>query len=191
MTQQRRKTEVQEERVKDKVRGNSLQGRSFGADMGTGSSRHQSTHPQQPSASQRPTSPERRNPTSVAPNPNPPSQNPNPHPGYNPPNQPPFFPQPYPHPRAAAPYYTHPPPNPYLFPPPTNGQFYIGGPIRPPPSAYLPPAPMPVAMQEPQRAAPIRNDVNLKKQSLRLEKDGVNPGFWLVAFSFDASLAGR
>eukprot|EP00243_Klebsormidium_subtile_P004441 TRINITY_DN18421_c0_g1_i1.p1 TRINITY_DN18421_c0_g1~~TRINITY_DN18421_c0_g1_i1.p1 ORF type:complete len:384 (-),score=32.16 TRINITY_DN18421_c0_g1_i1:336-1487(-) len=161
--------------------------------MGTSSSRHQSSQ-QQPSSEpqqQRPgASPQgQANPNTAPPN-SPPRHNP-----YAPPPGPPhFFPQPYPHPRAAAPYYSPVPYNPYSpypYPPQTNGQFYTGGgAIRPPPQSYLPPPPMPVAVQEPQRTAPIRNDVNLKKQSLRLERDEVNPGFWLVAFSLDASLAG-
>jgi hypothetical protein len=37
----------------------------------------------------------------------------------------------------------------------------------------------------------IKNNYNLKKATLRLEKDEENPGYYLVAFSFDASVAGR
>lgn len=36
----------------------------------------------------------------------------------------------------------------------------------------------------------IRNDVNLKKETLRIEPDEQNPGQFLVAFTFDATLAG-
>lgn len=42
-----------------------------------------------------------------------------------------------------------------------------------------------------QKAVTIRNDVNLKKESLRLEPDEENPGRFLVAFTFDATVAGR
>jgi E3 ubiquitin-protein ligase MGRN1 len=160
--------------------------------MGNSSSRQQAPQQQQQPPNERP---QGGGPGQGQSNPNT-----NPIPGYNQnnlvlgPQQ--IHPQPYPHPRAAAPYYVAPPHYPYSpYPyhsPPTNGQFYTGGPpIRPPPQNYLPPAPMPISVQEPQRTAPIRNDVNLKKQSLRLEKDEANPGFWLVAFSLDASLAGR
>ncbi|KAJ9184280.1 hypothetical protein P3X46_004023 [Hevea brasiliensis] len=43
---------------------------------------------------------------------------------------------------------------------------------------------------EHQKAVTIRNDVNLRKESLRLEPDGENPGRFLVAFTFDATVAG-
>lgn len=39
-------------------------------------------------------------------------------------------------------------------------------------------------------AVTIRNDVNLKKESLRIEPDEENPGSYLVTFTFDASVAG-
>lgn len=44
---------------------------------------------------------------------------------------------------------------------------------------------------EHQKASTIQNDVNLKKATLRLEKDEENPGSYLVSFSFDATAAGR
>ncbi|KAF2312066.1 hypothetical protein GH714_027932 [Hevea brasiliensis] len=44
---------------------------------------------------------------------------------------------------------------------------------------------------EHQKAVTIRNDVNLRKESLRLEPDEENPGRFLVAFTFDATVAGR
>ncbi|KAG6771896.1 hypothetical protein POTOM_023290 [Populus tomentosa] len=40
-------------------------------------------------------------------------------------------------------------------------------------------------------AVTIRNDVNLKKESLRIEPDEENPGSYLVSFTFDATVAGR
>ncbi|KAH7553588.1 hypothetical protein JRO89_XS12G0030600 [Xanthoceras sorbifolium] len=49
-----------------------------------------------------------------------------------------------------------------------------------------PPAPY----VEHQKAVTIRNDVNLKKESLRLEADEENPGSFLVSFTFDATVAG-
>ncbi|KAL3531929.1 hypothetical protein ACH5RR_005450 [Cinchona calisaya] len=41
-----------------------------------------------------------------------------------------------------------------------------------------------------QKAVTIRNDVNLKKETLRIEPDEANPGKFLVAFTFDAAVAG-
>lgn len=43
---------------------------------------------------------------------------------------------------------------------------------------------------EHQKAVTIRNDVNLKKESLRIEADEENPGKFLAAFTFDATVAG-
>ncbi|CAN6875261.1 unnamed protein product, partial [Brassica oleracea] len=40
-------------------------------------------------------------------------------------------------------------------------------------------------------AVTIRNDTNLKKETLTLEQDPVNPGHLLVAFTFDALVSGR
>lgn len=50
----------------------------------------------------------------------------------------------------------------------------------PPPAPYV----------EHQKAVTIRNDVNLKKETLRVEVDEENPGKYLVAFTFDATVAG-
>lgn len=44
---------------------------------------------------------------------------------------------------------------------------------------------------EHQKAVTIRNDVNLKKETLRVEPDEEIPGKYLVAFTFDATVAGR
>ena len=52
-----------------------------------------------------------------------------------------------------------------------------------------PPAAAPYV--EHQKAVTIRNEVNLKKESLRIEADEENPGKFLVAFTFDADVAGR
>lgn len=43
---------------------------------------------------------------------------------------------------------------------------------------------------EQQKVSTIRNDVNVKKTSVRLEKDEQNPGSYLVAFTFDAIVPG-
>lgn len=42
-----------------------------------------------------------------------------------------------------------------------------------------------------QKAVTIRNDVNLKKETLRVEPDEENPGRFLVSFTFDATVTGR
>ncbi|XP_042402143.1 probable E3 ubiquitin-protein ligase LUL2 [Zingiber officinale] len=52
------------------------------------------------------------------------------------------------------------------------------------------PSPPPLPYVQHQTAVTIRNDVNIKKESLRLEPDEENPGFFLVAFNFDATVAG-
>jgi len=72
-------------------------------------------------------------------------------------------------------------------PPP---QMYRTPPYAPPPPALLPP-PRVLEVAEHQKANTIQNDVNLKKATLRLEKDEENPGYYLVAFTFDATVAGR
>ncbi|KAJ7565423.1 hypothetical protein O6H91_02G060000 [Diphasiastrum complanatum] len=118
-------------------------------------------------------------------------------------------PPPYPENRQQFPYYYHPgynvaipaPVNPQFFQPaygPTNGQYLMS---MPPPPAYrgavpfYPPSPPRLAPQVPviaehQKASTVRNDVNLNKSTLRLEKDEENPGHYLVAFSFDATASG-
>ncbi|KAJ8424928.1 hypothetical protein Cgig2_021935 [Carnegiea gigantea] len=112
------------------------------------------------------------------------------------------YPAPYPnptagyyqyHPPAPAGYYPHPPPPP---PPPAMRM--------PLPAPYdhhhqvnwaagrypCVPPPQPAPYVEHQKAVTIRNDVNLKKETLRVEPDGDNPGKFLVAFTFDATVAG-
>ncbi|KAJ8899684.1 hypothetical protein K2173_019382 [Erythroxylum novogranatense] len=61
------------------------------------------------------------------------------------------------------------------------GGRYPCGPPMPPPPPYV----------EHQKAVTIKNDVNLKKETLRLEADEENPGKFLVTFTFDATVAGR
>lgn len=69
-------------------------------------------------------------------------------------------------------------------PPPGNwvpGQYPYGA---PPP---LPGAPF----VEHQKTVTIKNDVNIRKDSLRVEPDEENPGKFVVAFTFDAAAPGR
>ncbi|XP_010486550.1 PREDICTED: probable E3 ubiquitin-protein ligase LOG2 [Camelina sativa] len=49
----------------------------------------------------------------------------------------------------------------------------------------------PTPYVEHQKAVTIRNDVNIKKESLRLEPDSDHPGRFLVSFTFDATVSGR
>ncbi|KAJ7295328.1 hypothetical protein O6H91_Y197400 [Diphasiastrum complanatum] len=87
---------------------------------------------------------------------------------------------------------------PQFYPPnyvPGNGQYLISStqgfrPLLPPPAAAQSIVPHIPAVAEHQKANTIRNDVNLKKATLRLEKDEANPGHHLVAFSFDSTLPG-
>lgn len=78
------------------------------------------------------------------------------------------------------------------FPPSAHPQHYPGWPGvsgRPHPCGLQPAMPTPYV--EHQKAITIRNDVNLKKETLRIEPDEECPGRFLVAFTFDATLAGR
>ncbi|XP_057984138.1 probable E3 ubiquitin-protein ligase LOG2 [Malania oleifera] len=115
-----------------------------------------------------------------------PSQYPNPNPpsyyqyqGYYPP-PPPVVPLPLPapydhhHRGAVAP--------PHMDPARPN---WVGG--RYPCGTAVPP---PATCIEHQKAVTIRNDVNIKKETLRIEPDEENPGQLLVAFTFDATVAG-
>ncbi|GAB2272385.1 Probable E3 ubiquitin-protein ligase log2 [Dionaea muscipula] len=60
------------------------------------------------------------------------------------------------------------------------GRYPYGPVMAPPQPPYV----------EHQKAVTIRNDVNLKKETLRIEPDEENPGKFLVAFTFDATVAG-
>ncbi|XP_051152432.1 probable E3 ubiquitin-protein ligase LOG2 [Andrographis paniculata] len=110
----------------------------------------------------------------------------------------PYPPSQYPNPNY-HPYYQHPgyyappPPGAMPLPPPApydqqhavnwvNGRYTYG------PMMQAPPPPPPYV--EHQKAVTIRNDVNLKKETLRIEPDEENPGKHLVAFTFDATVAG-
>ncbi|PKA59093.1 putative E3 ubiquitin-protein ligase LOG2 [Apostasia shenzhenica] len=57
---------------------------------------------------------------------------------------------------------------------------YAFGPTPPPPTPFV----------EHQKAVTIRNDVNIKKESLRVEADEENLGKYLVSFTFDATVPG-
>ena len=61
------------------------------------------------------------------------------------------------------------------------GARYPCGPVMHQPAPYV----------EHQKAVTIRNDVNLKKETLKIEPDEENPGKYLVCFTFDATVAGR
>lgn len=50
--------------------------------------------------------------------------------------------------------------------------------------------PQPPPYVEHQKAVSIRNDVNVKKETLRMEADEENPGKFLVSFTFDATVDG-
>ncbi|XP_022747032.1 probable E3 ubiquitin-protein ligase LOG2 [Durio zibethinus] len=93
-------------------------------------------------------------------------------------------------------YYPPQPPVPLPLPPPYDHHHHRGGPHIEPANwsryAYgpmMPPPPVPYI--EHQKAVTIRNDVNLKKETLKLEADEENPGKFLVTFTFDATVAGR
>ncbi|KAF5747893.1 hypothetical protein HS088_TW05G00623 [Tripterygium wilfordii] len=102
---------------------------------------------------------------------------------------------PYPNPNP-PPYYQYPghyPPPPPSMPMPLPAPYdhhhrmepghwgrYPCGPMMQPPAPYV----------EHQKAVTIRNDVNIKKETLRLEPDDENPGKFLVAFTFDATVSG-
>eukprot|EP00475_Leptophrys_vorax_P003414 TRINITY_DN12013_c0_g1_i2.p1 TRINITY_DN12013_c0_g1~~TRINITY_DN12013_c0_g1_i2.p1 ORF type:complete len:429 (+),score=18.56 TRINITY_DN12013_c0_g1_i2:121-1407(+) len=114
-------------------------------------------------------------------------------------------PAPYVHPPyAPAPYpygYTYPPP-PHgsgVAPSPWAGQphpnpWYGGYPGHAPPPYQMPMMPMngppPAIVAEPQQAVTIRNEVNVKRSSLHLQRDPTDPKKLLVAFTFDATVAG-
>ncbi|XP_021892711.1 probable E3 ubiquitin-protein ligase LOG2 [Carica papaya] len=113
-----------------------------------------------------------------------PTQYPNPnatqyyqYPGYYPP-PPPAMPVPLPAPYDHHHYHHHPQRG--MEPANWAGGRYACGPMMPPPLPYV----------EHQKAVTIRNDVNLKKETLRLEADEENPGRFLVTFTFDATVAG-
>ncbi|WCJ41035.1 RING/U-box superfamily protein [Euphorbia peplus] len=101
-----------------------------------------------------------------------PNQYPNPNPNPNLPYPYPFHHHQYP-PGFYSPHHAAP------FVPLNNFHRY--------PCAVAPPLPHPV---EHQKAVTIRNDVNIKKESIRVYEDEFNPGKFLVSFTFDATAPG-
>ena len=90
----------------------------------------------------------------------------------------------YPHFHYPA-YYPPPPPvplhhHPHMEPGWNTGRGYPCGPVMTPPAPYV----------EHQKAVTIRNDVNIKKETLKVEPDEENPGRFLVSFTFDATVPG-
>ncbi|XP_065006885.1 probable E3 ubiquitin-protein ligase LOG2 [Musa acuminata AAA Group] len=69
---------------------------------------------------------------------------------------------------------------------PANHPGWVGTGRYPP---CVPPPPPPHYVEH-QKAVTIRNDVNIKKETLRVEPDEQNFGRFLVAFTFDATAAG-
>ncbi|KAK8337269.1 hypothetical protein V6Z12_A09G173200 [Gossypium hirsutum] len=92
-------------------------------------------------------------------------------------------------------YYQPQPPVPLPLPAPYD-HHHRGGPHMEPANwgryPYVPMVPPPpVPYIEHQKAVTIRNDVNLKKETLKLVPDEENAGKFLVSFTFDATVAGR
>lgn len=108
---------------------------------------------------------------------------------------------------AATPY-------PPQYPNPNTPQYYQYGYYPPPPPAMPVPLPTPFDHHQPgwvdggrypyprsppvtapyfehQKAVTIRNDINLKKETLSVAPDEQNPGHFLVVFTFDATVSGR
>ncbi|ONK63954.1 uncharacterized protein A4U43_C07F20620 [Asparagus officinalis] len=108
------------------------------------------------------------------------------------------YPPQYPNPNA-PPYYQfsgyYPPPPPPM-PAPYDHHHRNGGPGPHQPPNWAGgrypcgPPPQPAPYVEHQKAVTIRNDVNLKKETLTVEPDELSPGKFLVAFTFDATVAG-
>ncbi|RDX69677.1 putative E3 ubiquitin-protein ligase LOG2, partial [Mucuna pruriens] len=105
------------------------------------------------------------------------------------------------YPPAATPYHNYP----GFYPPPTTMPAPLPAPYdhhhRPAVDpmwgrypAPLAPAPAPALAPAPyvehQKAVTIKNDVNIKKETLRIEPDDDNPGRFLVSFTFDATVSG-
>ncbi|XP_047971266.1 probable E3 ubiquitin-protein ligase LOG2 [Salvia hispanica] len=93
------------------------------------------------------------------------------YPGYYPPPGAAAMPMPLP-----APYDHH-----HLHPNWVNGRYPYGPMMQ---------AAAPPQYVEHQKAVTIRNDVNLKKETLRIDPDEENPGKYLVSFTYDATVAG-
>ncbi|KAK7285063.1 hypothetical protein RJT34_19821 [Clitoria ternatea] len=106
------------------------------------------------------------------PNPPPPMHYPQYHyPGYYPPVPMPHHPH-----QQHHPHHHH---HPHMEPAWIHGR-YPCGPMVPPPAPFV----------EHQKAVTIRNDVNIKKETLRIGPDDENPSHFLVSFTFDATVSG-
>lgn len=81
----------------------------------------------------------------------------------------------------------YPPPPPVGGPQGEGGQ-WVGGRYPLPPCGPVMQTPTPYV--DHQKAVTIRNDVNLKKETLKVEPDESNPGKVLVVFTYDATVAG-
>ena len=116
-----------------------------------------------------------------------------------PPPPPPVRPQPeitanrFVYPAAATPYHNYPGYYPPPVPLPAPYDHHHRPTVEPMwgryPQAAAPPQPAPYV--EHQKAVTIKNDVNIKKETLRIEADEENPGKFLVSFTFDATVSGR
>lgn len=99
------------------------------------------------------------------------------------------------YPAAAPPYQNY--PN-YYPPPPGTAPMPLPAPydhhhrqaIDPISWRYQQQAPAPAPYVEHQKSVTIKNDVNIKKETLMIEPDEENPGFFLVTFTFDATVSG-
>ncbi|OWM69725.1 probable E3 ubiquitin-protein ligase LOG2 [Punica granatum] len=110
----------------------------------------------------------------------------NPNPNANSPQYYPQYPGFYPPPPAAVPL---------PLPAPYDHHHHRGGPVHHPSwvGGRYPCGPMvlqPPPYVEHQMAVSIRNDVNVKKETLRIEAEEENPGKFLVSFTFDATVDG-
>lgn len=76
------------------------------------------------------------------------------------------------------------------FPAPTGHHRRIGSHPHMDPS-WMPVMPAPAPYVEHQKAVTIKNDVNVKRETIRIEPDEENPGKFLLAFTFDATVYGR
>lgn len=117
----------------------------------------------------------------VTPYPNP---NPNPNPVYQYPAS--YIHHPPPGTMSGPPlppydHHLHHPYHNHSWAPVAMARYSYAGHMMAPPTPYV----------EHQKAVTIRNDVNLKKETLRLEPDPDNPGRFLVSFTFDATVSGR
>ncbi|MFS8012072.1 putative transcription factor C2H2 family [Helianthus anomalus] len=115
------------------------------------------------------------------------------------------YPNPNPNPNSSAPhppYYQYPtgayyPPPPPAAPLPAPYDHHHRVPVDPAAQAMVggryPCGPVmhsPTPYVDHQKAVTIRNDVNLKKETLKVEPDEQHPGKFLVVFTYDATVAG-